>query len=329
MKLKLTAPACALALACGLSGCNSDQQAATSSSHHILAEVDDLPVTSESFRHWWERQKPSTDTAETRTAVLDDLIHRHTLVQQARAAGLHNDPDVREAINSLLIAKLKEVELQPALAAAQVAEKEARAVYEAEKDTRYTEPASVRAAVLWFETRGQAPLAQRYQQRLQKVCSLLSEDPAAAPAGEGFGQMAIANSEHRGTRFKGGDLGWLRPGTENDKVRAATAEIVQNLDLPGQLSEVVVREEGVFLVRLIDRRKARTKSFEQVRSQIKQKLLAGKRRIIEQQFEQRMCGGTVVTRHQDRLDNLQDLPIADPEPDSPFSPSLSQVSTHN
>jgi hypothetical protein len=318
----------AVALAITLTGCKSRESARTRvPPPPILAEVDGAAVTEAQFRLWWDRHPPASDQPQTRAGVLDDLIHRQALLQRARAAGLHEDPQVRESINSLLVARLEELELQPALAALEVSEQEARALYEAEQHERFTRPAARRAALLWFETRGQAPLARRYQPRLAQVRSILTADPAASPASEGFGPLAIANSEHRATRFQGGDLGWLDSLNESDPVRAAAAEIADSLTTPGQLSEVIVRDEGVFLVRLLESREARTKPFAEVRPQIEQRLLAQRRRDLREQFHARMAAGIVVTRFPYHLRALTDLPLSPPDPAPAFGPALSQLTS--
>ena len=328
MKLSLTSLCLAAVLSFGLTGCGGDdKESSTPPPPDTLAEVDGHFLTEEDFRYWWDRKKQATDTPETRAEILDDMIHRQTLLKRARAAGLHENREVVEAINSLLIASLNEAELQPALAALEVSEEEARAAYDEEKEIRYTEPAARQVALLWFDTRGQAPLAQRYEQRLAKVRSIFSDDSDTVPVAEGFGKISIANSEHRNTRFKGGNLGWLRPGTENDKVRAAATEIAASLTTPGELSEVVVRDEGVFLVRLIDQRKALTKSFEQVRPQIEQGLLAAKRQATRESYASRMTEGVAVTRHENRLEALTDLPLVEEQAIPTFGPSLSKIST--
>ncbi|MEO0448221.1 MAG: SurA N-terminal domain-containing protein, partial [Verrucomicrobiota bacterium] len=95
-----------------------------------LAIVNGTPITEATFRYWWDRETPPEDTAANREALLDQLIQRTSLANRAREAGLDQDPAIVEAIESLLVARLKEEKLQPAIEAIEIKEKEARDHYE-------------------------------------------------------------------------------------------------------------------------------------------------------------------------------------------------------
>ena len=68
--------------------------------------------------------------------------------------------------------------LHPRLQSIQITDDAVKEAYERDRDTRFTEPAAVRDAVLWFNTRGQPPLEERYRPRLDAVRTrLLAEAP--------------------------------------------------------------------------------------------------------------------------------------------------------
>jgi hypothetical protein len=300
--------ALALAVAVTLSGCSKED--ATES--NVLAEVDGQAITAATFEHWWKKS-PREDSSASREALLEQLIEREALVQRARKAGLEQDSHVIEGFQSLLIARLKELELQPRIAAATVPEADVRAIYEAEKNERFKLPARVHLAVLWFETRGQAPLAARYQPRLEQVRTTLLANPESVPAATGFGSHSVRNTEHRSSRYKGGNLGWIESGSVRlDPFRRVVSEIGATLTEPGQLSEVTVRPEGIFLVRLIERQPERIRSFAEVRASIEQRLLAARRSDVQQQFHQQSQEDLTVERFPNNLSALSGLPITSP-----------------
>jgi hypothetical protein len=300
--------ALALAVAVTLSGCSKED--ATES--NVLAEVDGQAITAATFEHWWQKS-PREDSSASREALLEQLIEREALVQRARKAGLEQDSHVIEGFQSLLIARLKELELQPRIAAATVPEADVRAIYEAEKNERFKLPARVHLAVLWFETRGQAPLAARYQPRLEQVRTTLLANPESVPAATGFGSHSVRNTEHRSSRYKGGNLGWIESGSvQLDPFRRTVSEIGATLTEPGQLSEVTVRPEGIFLVRLIERQPERIRSFAEVRASIEQRLLAARRSDVQQQFHQQSQEDLTVERFPNNLSALSDLPTTSP-----------------
>jgi hypothetical protein len=300
--------ALALAVAVTLSGCSKED--ATES--NVLAEVDGQAITAATFEHWWKKS-PREDSSASREALLEQLIEREALVQRARKAGLEQDSHVIEGFQSLLIARLKELELQPRIAAATVPEADVRAIYEAEKNERFKLPARVHLAVLWFETRGQAPLAARYQPRLEQVRTTLLANPESVPAATGFGSHSVRNTEHRSSRYKGGNLGWIESGSvQLDPFRRTVSEIGATLTEPGQLSEVTVRPEGIFLVRLIERQPERIRPFAEVRASIEQRLLAARRSDVQQQFHQQSQEDLTVERFPNHLSALSGLPITSP-----------------
>ena len=285
-------------------GCKPAEQATPGA----LAEVNGRPVTAETFRYWWQRDLRADDSAESRKALLQQLIERSALVQKAQAAGIDRDPQIVESIESLLIARLKEKELQPKIEAISVSEQEALAFYNAHKDERYAEPERVHAAVLWFETRGQEPLIARYRPRLEQARQQILDGNAAAEIANGFGNIALQNSEHTASRYKGGDVGWLTSTGESDDWRKAVADIATTLTYAGEISPVVANKEGLFVVRLIERRPMQYREFASVRAQIERHLRNDKRERLEQQFLAEINCTAVIREHSEQLTALSGLP---------------------
>ena len=75
-------------------------------------------------------------------------------------------------------------------------------------------------------------------------------------------------SEHQASRFKGGIVGWLESQGGMDSWTKAVAEIAFSLTKPGEVSEVKVRPEGIFLVRYMALKPAMLRSFESVASEL-------------------------------------------------------------
>ena len=289
--------------------------AASTASAGVLAVVEGRPVTEAAFRHWWENRRPAADTPEVRGGVLSRLIERSALAQAARQAGLDQDPVLAEQIESLLIARLRETRWQPHLEALTVTEAEVRAAYEARSGDAFGQPESTRVAVLWFNTRGQAPLVARYRPRLEEIRRQIVADPAAFPVASGFGELASGNTEHAASRLKGGDLGWLDSGLSTDPWRVAVLETAASLPQPGDLSEVTANASGLFLVRVIERRAARVQSFDEARPRLERSLLEQRRSEATQQLMSDIVAAASVQRFDERLAALAPLPPpAAPQP---------------
>jgi len=275
-----------LVAGCGREVARTD---APASDDKVLAVVGEQKVTEADFCRQWERRMPGNDSAAAREQVLEELINRAALLETARREGVDQDPEIAAEIERLMIARLRETKLQPQMQSLSVSDEELKAYYDAHRETKFTEAARVRAAVLWFDAQGQEPLVERFRPRLQAVRDQVLADAAAFPVTGGFGELAIANSEHRASRYKGGDLGWL---TESDASFAgsdgwggAVRAIAKSLSAPGDVSELVERPEGLFMVRLIERRPAEVTDFANVKEQIKKELLAERRKELDERFQ--------------------------------------------
>ena len=313
-----------------LGGCGEKQ---TQPKAVVLAEGEGWTVLAEDFRHWWGTRPGPADSPQARTEVLDRLVERATLAAAARQAGLERDPETAAQIESLLIARLQEVRLAPQLAAVKVSDEEVRARYEAQTASTFTQPEAVRVALLWFNTRGQQPLVDRYRPRLEQIRAEVIAGGDSFPATAGFGPAAVGNTEHRPSRLIGGDLGWLELGPGSDPWHHAVLELAAPLQNPGDLSEIVAGKDGLFLVRLIERRAAALKPFAAVSAEIRKGLVEEQRKRLQEEFTQRIISQAQPERFPAALAALADLPpragtAPPPKPPAAAVPALSKPTEH-
>ena len=295
-------------IALALSGCGKTPPP-ESAPVEALALVNDVPVTPETFRYWWGRKHIDRDTPGNREAVLDELVQRYALVEQARQEGLLEDPGVQAEIHSLLIARLREDQLHKRQQGMDIAEMDVQQFYEDHKATKFLVPERLQVAVLWFDTRGQEPLERRYRARLDEVRRDLLAAPL--PVEEGFGARSVRSSEHRASRYQGGIVGWLEATDSHDAWHAAVYEIADALSSPGDISELTIRPEGAFLVRLLKRQPERVRALEDVRDSIVRTLKSRRLADREQAFLQRAKAQVSVRVFPRQLQSLSALPTPD------------------
>lgn len=307
-----------------VTGCGRTTATKRSDTSPILASVDGRVITAEAFRFHWGDQRMATNTLALREQVLEQLIQRSALAAAARREGLDQDPAVQQEVDLLLARRLRTTHLQTRLRSIEITDTDVQKAYERDRETRFTEPAAVRAAVLWFNSRGQQPLEERHRQRLETIRTRLLAEPSLIPSGAGFGALSVTNSEHRVTRFNGGDTGWLRIGGSADSWRSEVTRIAATLQKPGDLSEVVAGPEGLFLVRLVDRRDSSVKPLESVRAEIEKSLLATRRRHVEETFDREVFAAARIERFPQPLETLTNLPAV---PTSVSDPTTIQPGT--
>lgn len=329
----LMAPLALLALSAGCDR-GAGIPAASGPGAAVLASVGGQVLTEADFRRRWDQNPPLADTPEARQKVLDELVIRAAWVDAARRSGLDRDPELAEEIGRLLAARLRQQRLQPQWEALRVDDDEIRSVYERHLQTRFTEPERVRVAVLWFETRGEAERVERFRPRLDSVRTRVLSQPDAFPVAEGFGPLAMTQSEHRVSRQRGGDLGWMALDDAGAASRSAwdsaVRDAARSLKVPGDLSDVVATPGGLFLVRLTERRPAAVLPLADVRGRIERELLREKRQRLEAEFERTILAEARIVRDSPALSALAGLQTSNSlaRSDSPrrSGPSLSPSS---
>jgi len=96
-------------------------------SNGLLATVNDQPITVDDL-HLYQSRHPAI--AQDPTQLLETLITREALAQQARELGIADTPEFRAALQSLLITHLRERELQSAIAAIEIPEAALQEAYD-------------------------------------------------------------------------------------------------------------------------------------------------------------------------------------------------------
>ena len=269
--------ACAvLALAAVLGGCTRKPAA------NVLASVGGKDITVADFQAEYERRQAMRQPLPDRQTLLEQMIGRETLLQQARAVGLDQTADVRRACEDVLIARYQQTQVAPKIAAAKVSPEEIKAVYQRDL-AHYTQPAKVKLAIVLVavspkaDTNQVAAAAARARDALARTATLRAGT-------QGFGQIAADCSDDQLTRYRGGDAGWFaNDGLEGRWPREIVAAGFA-LKNAGDLSEVLRGGEGFYVVKKLDSRPAGITPLEQVRPAIERRLLIAKQEEVERQL---------------------------------------------
>ena len=216
-----------------------------------VALVDGAPVSRDDVEAELSRRAASGAPADF-DAVLEELLQRRRLVAAARRLGLDEDPAVRRTLEGVLIARLREVELEPRLAATnRAAETGSPAPAPAASTAAGKEP-RVQTRVAWLRLQWTPRTSEaRRGELLRRMRDARARALGLDASTEGFGELAIEGSDDDATRSAGGDLGW-RTGFAEPEVADAVAALAR----PGDVSPVIEGRHGVYLLRLISRRDA-------------------------------------------------------------------------
>ena len=287
---------CVPALLCLLISLSSCEDPATTGSPALPPEET---ATDELFRvgavvirepdllyHLKDRYEGHNDEP-TRKRALEDLVRRAQFANEALEAGLRKDPVVSAEVRRLLETRLRESRLKALIAQApEVSEQRLRAIYQSQIEN-FQSPETRKVAVLWLDSGPDPERVRRYRDRLTEARTFAIENKDIADhPGKGFSILGADYSEHSASRFRGGIVGWLGREGSLDPWSKAVANIAFSLETPGDISEVTARAEGVFLVRLVERKPAVTRSFESVAPTLKRAQESRTRENIRKKFEE-------------------------------------------
>lgn len=234
-----------------------------------------------------EKHAGRTDEA-TRKKVLDELAARAQFAQAALDAGLDRDPAFRAQMASFLASRLREQTLNPRvkeLATAPISEQRLRELYQA-GEARFRSNEKRQVAVLWLNPSGDPQRTKQHEEKLAAAREWLLKNPSVKDHPEqGFSVLSVDHSEHAATRYKGGVVGWLEREGGMDPWSKAVAAIAFSLNEPGEVSAVVSRPEGVFLVRYMAVKPAVLRPFEDVSAELARTERQQKRAALEAEFE--------------------------------------------
>jgi hypothetical protein len=224
-----------------------------------------------------------------RDKALDELGKTAQLVNAAFGARLENDPVVRAEIARVLANRMKEKTLYPALKGQAVSEARLKEVYEETKQV-YQSNEKRQVAVLWLDPGKDPQRVAQYKEKLEAARKWYAESSdLQAHTEKGFAELGVDYSEHQGSRYKGGVVGWLEREGGADAWTRSVAEILFSLNKPGDVSEVMVKTEGLFLVRYMALTPALLRPFESVVSELERGEIGRLKKQAESAFWSEMA----------------------------------------
>lgn len=212
---------------------------------NILALVRDEEITREDLEAAMGRI-PERSRDRLSKKVLDNLIEARVFAKEARKARLHENPDVKQAVEKMtnetlarhFVKKYIDEEAEPS-------EEELRGYYDGHKD-EFVVPECVK-------------LQEILAKKEKKVQDALKALKAGTPFAEAAKKHSIARSWE-----KGGIAGWCYKG----KMAPALEKVVFDLE-KGKVSDIIKTDKGYMIVNVLDKRDERLMAFEETKLKIR------------------------------------------------------------
>lgn len=315
-KFSLCCAAACLLSQCQKTGSNKTAGAAP------LAVVAGHPITAQDLVAEAEWRKANNQFVPAAELLLKEMVTRLAMVERAKQSGVVDEPDTRRRVDSLLIARLRERQLDAELAKVAVTDEELAEAYK-KRAEEFSRTGMDRFAVLFQAAQAKMSEARRAEarKRLEAAIALADANPAPGgrgPAASGFGAVAIDHSDDQTSRYRGGDIGWIETTAKQtrwpDTVLAAGRALKT-----GSRSDILECEDGFYVIMKTDTRSGGVRPFGEISERLRQSLLREKQRACEERFVAQTLELAKVEMDAAAARNVT-LPVAKPSTNPPDEP---------
>ncbi|MEP6861345.1 MAG: peptidyl-prolyl cis-trans isomerase [Deltaproteobacteria bacterium] len=244
-----------------------------------LAKIDDVTITIGEFEERINRQSPYIraryTSLEQKKEFLDSLVKFEILAKEAYKRGLDKDPEVVRTMKQVMIQKLMRDEFDSKVNADTVKDADMQAYYQANL-ADYVKPEEVRVSAIIMRNKAQADRV------------LLEAKGDAGKTNKGFRDLVTKYTSDEETKLRGGDLRYFDVTSKDlpaPVIKAAFA-LVNTGDVSGVVDAGPGQTNGAefYILKQTGRRKAMTKTFDEAKPQIRNKLFREQRMAAQKDF---------------------------------------------
>ncbi len=264
----------------------------------VLATVNGVNITSDDFdrevKALPEYIRAMADTPQGKKEMMDTLVMRELILQQAAKDGVDKSKDVEEKMVELKKRIIVDTYLKKKVeTSAKISDEELKNFYEKNLD-KFKADEQVRASHILVKTE-------------QEAKDLLAQ----LKGGAKFEELAKTKSVDS-SASKGGDLGWFGKGNMVP-VFEKTAFALKE----GETSGIVKSEFGYHIIKLTGKRPAGARPLEEAKEQIKAALLPQKQQQAFMQLKEELRKGA-------KIELKDQAPAPAPEAPKPAAPAAAQ-----
>jgi peptidyl-prolyl cis-trans isomerase C len=236
-----------------------------------LAKIDDVVITVGDFQDRINKQSPYVraryTSIERKKEFLDNLVRFEVLAKEAQKRGLDKDAEVVRTMKQVMIQKLLKDEFDK-LKPEDISDSDAKKYYDAHPE-EYNKPEEVRVSSILVKDQATA----------KKV---LADARMKGPDNQGFRMLVTQYSIDSATKDRGGDLRYFDANSK--EIPKSIVEAAFKLQAMGDNSPPVKTEQGWVVLKMTGRRKALTRTFDEVKQTIKNRLYRDRRQDSMEAF---------------------------------------------
>lgn len=277
-------------VACQGSGSSSNSGSTSNKDAKVIATVNGSKITSDDFdrevKALPEYIRAMAETPQGKKEMIDTLVMRELIMQQAAKDGVDKSKEVEEKLAELRKRIVVDTYLKKKVETeSKISDEELKKFYDQNLD-KFKSGEQIRASHILVKS----------EQEAQAVLDQLKK-------GGTFEELAKTKSADT-SAAKGGDLGWFCKGNMVPAFEKAAFGLKE-----GQLSGIVKSDFGYHIIKLTGKRAAGTRSLDEVKEQIKAAIMPQKQQQVFMKLKEDLKKGAKI--------ELTDAPATPVKPADP------------
>ncbi len=263
--------------------CNIKQQSAGNElfpqdDGKVVAEFDGIKITDKYLASYLKDLNPYLksryNTPEKKEELITKIIEGEMIARKAIKDGALDDKALLSKIKSTIARYYSGTKMKTDIESSlNVSSEEMKKHFEENQDT-YSQPEKVKAShiLIKVEKDTDKAKAKAIAEKVLKEAKAKAKDPKS------FGKLVSKYSEDKGSKRRGGDLGYFAKTEEGGKMVKPFSDAAFALKNVGDISDIVESQFGFHIIKLTGKREKVIKTFEDVKKSIEQTLKSQKRK---------------------------------------------------
>jgi len=225
---------------------------------------------------------PMVNAEEGRIKLLNEMIEEQVMYNKAVENGFDQSPEFINNQRKLLAYEYKKFLQKKVAQNTKVTDVDLEIYYD-QNQQKYSKPAMKRVAI--FQQRKDIQKGKLSFKQIKDAATYLNPQ-------QGFGKYAL-ESHHKKTANRGGKLSWVSNNSQMAGIPSELFEAADDLKV-GQVSSVINTDAGKFLVRLMAKKEKTVTPLNQIKSSLRQQLLAERKQSLYATFVKQTKQGSKI-----------------------------------
>lgn len=272
-----------------------------------IAVVAGNNITVEQLQKRLDEQSPFVRARyvelDKKKEFVDSQVRFEVLAAEAYTRGYDQDPEIQEQVKKIIVQKLTREEFDGRVKLADIGEAELQKYFE-EHQAEYQKPEMVRASQVAFAFGPDAASKDAAKKAAEAVQQQAAE-PAKLQDRNWFKELAEKHSTDEATKRAGGDLRYLSRDDAEAQLGAAARDWLFAGETLNEVSPVLEGKSAWHVLKRTGKRKAITRTYEQVKNQIKNVVFREKRTGAFNTFVDELKKKHGVQVHEEKVAKLK------------------------